>query len=112
MAGTPEIPLQHDMFTGEVVDKRNRRQKKLDKESSQPRQTSMFSLKETVQLGVQARPWLNSLPRPQMVLEREDIRTDEEKERDLLREAEALTGSLFADTFEASEPIADQEAPD
>ena len=63
------------------------------------------------QLGVQARPWLNRLPRPQMVLEREDIRTDEEKERDLLREAEALTGSLFADTFAAVAVAVEPETP-
>jgi hypothetical protein len=111
MIGTPEIPLQHNMFTGVLVDNRNRRQKKLAKKSNQPRQRPMFSLKETVQLGVQARPWLNKLARPQMILEREDTRTDEEKERALLREAEVLTSSLFADTDGTSEAIVDQETP-
>ena len=62
MTGTPEIPLQRDMFTGEMVDNRNRRQKKLDKEVNNPRQQTMFSLGETMQWGVSARPWLKNLP--------------------------------------------------
>jgi hypothetical protein len=103
--------LQHDMFTGQLVDNRSAYRKRQDKTLSLPRQMGMFPLKETVQLGVQARPWLDNLPRPPMVLESQDIRTDQDKERDLLREAESQTADLFADTYGTVVAIIDQEPP-
>ena len=96
MTLTPEtLPLQRDLFTGQLVDNRSPHRKRLDAEQCRPQQMTLISLKETVQPGISARPWLKNLPRPKLELVREDIRTEEEKERDLMREAEALTGSLF-----------------
>jgi hypothetical protein len=97
MTLTPETqPLQREMFTGQLVDNRSRYRKRLDKTLNQPQQMTMFSLKDTVALGVSARPWLKELPPPKLELECEDIRTEEEKERELLREAETLTSAMFA----------------
>lgn len=88
-------PLQFELFSGALVDNRTRAQKRFEKQAGLPHQITMFSLKETCQIGVSARPWLKDLPRPQMVLVGEDPRTEEEKERDLLREAEGLTHQMF-----------------
>jgi hypothetical protein len=103
--------LQRDMFTGRLVDNRSAYRKRQDKALGLPRQMGMFPLKETLQFGVQARPWLNDLPRPQMVLQQQDVRTDEEKERDLLREAEDQTADLFADSYGTVAPVIDPETP-
>lgn len=91
-----EIPLQKDMFSDELVDTRNRAQKSRDRISEQFQQVSMFSTRETVQLGVSLRPWLKDMERPTMTLEILDMRTEEEKERERRREAEALTTPLFS----------------
>lgn len=45
MTGTPEIPLQHDMFSGALADNRNRRRKALEG----------TSVKTTVAFGQNAR---------------------------------------------------------
>ena len=96
MVGAPETPLQHDMFNDKLVDNRSRYQKRKDKTRKQPQQTNMFSLKETVQLGVSAKPWLKDLPASKLELESVDPRTAEEKELDLLREAQKMTHAMFA----------------
>ena len=96
MVGTAEIPLQHDMFSGDLVDNRTRHRKRLDKARKQPQQMTMFSLKDTVQIGVSAKPWLKNLPAPKLELESVDPRTDEERELDLLREAQKMTHAMFA----------------
>ncbi len=102
-----EVPLQRDMFTGELVDNRSRYHKRRDKARSQPTQPLLFSLQETLQIGVSVRPWLKDAPKPKLELVSEDPRTEEEKERDLRREAEALTGNLFANL---PNPNGDKEA--
>jgi hypothetical protein len=89
-------PLQFEMFTGALVDNRTRTQKRFEKQSALPHQMTMFSLKDTVQIGVTARPWLKDLPSSKLELESVDPRTDEEKELDLLREAQELTSTMFA----------------
>jgi hypothetical protein len=94
--GKETTPLQQDMFSGEWIDNRSSYRKRMDRENNQPRQLTMFAAREVIQLGVQARPWLNNLPDYQLTLESEDPRTPEEIERDLLREAEALTVPMFA----------------
>lgn len=101
------MPLQVDMFSGELVDARSRIQKSRNREASQPKQTAMFSARETVQLGVSARPWLKDLARPTLTLEVQDLRTDEEKERDRWREAEALTTPMFVneDSTHDTQPV-------
>lgn len=42
----PEIPRQHDMFTGELVDNRTREQKQRDSEIAIPTQLLMFSQRD------------------------------------------------------------------
>jgi hypothetical protein len=81
-----EVPLQADMFTGELVDNRTRSQKKWAEEQAQPRQAEMFSQRELAQFGVEARPKLPISPKTRIELAMEDRRTEEEKERELLRE--------------------------
>ena len=83
-----EVPLQHDMFTGKLVDTRNRKQKKRAQEAQQPRQTEMFSQREMAQFGVQAHPKIPISPKTRLELALQDMRTEEEKERDFQREVE------------------------
>ena len=89
------MPRQIDMFTGELVDTRTPRQKQLDKEREQPKQTEMFSQREIAQFGVNPRPLLPISPTTKLGLIFEDHRTEEEKEQDRQREAEARTYRLF-----------------
>jgi hypothetical protein len=91
-----EIPLQQDMFTHALVDTRTRTQKSRDRTSQQHQQASMFSARETVQLGVNPRPWLKDMAQPTLILEIQDVRTEEEKEQERRHMAEALTVPLFA----------------
>lgn len=89
------LPLQSDLFTGEWVDTRTRRQKQLDRERGQLRQTEMFSQREVAQFGVRARPQMDVHPgRLRLVME--DPRTPDEKEADLMREAQRLTQPMFS----------------
>lgn len=99
------IPLQHDMFTGDRVDNRTANQKQAEKLATEPKQTEMFKLREVIQPGVRIKPMvdLSTLPRPPLVLVSEDTRTDEEKEADLNREAEANTYKLFANDLDLDE---------
>ena len=91
------LPLQYDLFSRELVDNRSDYQKRKDKVRNAPQQLQMFATPEMVQFGVSARPWLNDAPQPKLVLEIEETRTPEEIERDLMREAEKQTASLFGD---------------
>lgn len=101
-----EISLQTDMFTGALVDARTREQKRGDRQRTSLQQLGMFSARETVRLGECCRPWLRDLPRPVLELEILDLRTDEEKERDLQRQAEALTVPMFS-----VEPVLEPDPP-
>jgi hypothetical protein len=96
------LPLQIDMFTGEQVDNRNAYQKKKDRERTAPQQTQMFSTPDVMQFGVRPksayRDWLEKAKVPDLELVLVDTRTPEEVERDLIREAEKQTLSLFSDT--------------
>ena len=83
-----EVPLQSDMFTGNLVDTRNRKQKKKAKEQEQPKQAEMFSQREMAQFGVQAHPKIPISPKTRLELALQDMRTEEEKERDFQREVE------------------------
>ncbi len=74
------------MFTGDWETKRTR---------NTLHQMNMFTLRETVEIGVNARPWLSQVPSSPLELISEDVRTPEEIERDLMREAEALTSPMF-----------------
>ena len=105
-----ETPLQHDMFSGEVVDARSSYRKRQDKQRQQPIQSEMFSAQETVQIGVNPRPWLKALPAPQMALESQDVRTDEEKAQDWWREAQQQITPMFAE-IEATNSHPQADAP-
>lgn len=83
-----EVPLQSDMFTGELVDTRSNKQKKKAQEAQQPRQTEMFSQREMAQFGVRPNPKLPISPKTRIELMVQDLRTEEERERDFQREVE------------------------
>ena len=91
------MPLQFDMFSGELVDNRTKRQKKRDAEQEQPQQTEMFSAREVGQIGVTARPLIHVSPETKLTLYREDPRTDEEIEQDRQRAAQEQTYQMFAE---------------
>lgn len=93
-----ERPLQKDMFSGEVVDTRSDYRKRQDRQAEKGRQMAMFTARETVQYGVNPRPWLKELAAPSMVLEIQDLRTEEEKERDWWREAQKQITPMFGAT--------------
>jgi transposase InsO family protein len=88
-----EIPLQVDMFTGALVDRRTAAQRQRDAAADKPRQMEMFSQRELAQ----------HVPTPMMplsldtklVLVMEDPRTEGEKEADREREARERTIPLF-----------------
>ena len=88
---TKEILLQVDMFTGELVDNRTRKQKKKAREIQQPKQAEMFSQREMAQFGAKANPKLPLSPKTRIELIMQDLRTEEEKEQDLKREIEKHT---------------------
>ncbi len=81
-----ETLYQSNMFSGDWETKRTR---------NVLHQMSMFSTNETFAFGARVRPYLSEAARPTLALISEDVRTPEEIERDLIREAEARTVSLF-----------------
>ena len=83
-----EVPFQVDMFSGDLVDTRTRKQKKKAVEREQPRQAEMFSQREMAQFGVRANPKIPLSPKTRLELALQDMRTEEEKERDFQREVE------------------------
>ena len=94
---TKEVPLQTDMFSGDLVDNRTRKQKKKAKEQQRPKQTEMFSQREMAQFGVNPRPQLPLSPKTHIELMMEDHRTEEEKAAAIQREAEKRNYRLFED---------------
>ena len=97
---SPEISLQHDLFTGELVDNRTQRQKQADRNRELPQQAELFSAREVAQFGVRARPQIPLAPGTSLVLVSEDPRTPEEKERDAQRAAEERTEPMFGEGLE------------
>lgn len=75
---TKEVPLQFDLFSGELVDNRTAKQKRLDKEQEKSQQVLMFSQREMAQFGVNPRPKLPISPKTRLELMVEDHRTEEE----------------------------------
>jgi hypothetical protein len=73
-----EVSLQFDLFSGELVDNRTARQKRLDREQEKPQQALMFSQREMAQFGVNPRPKLPISPKTRLELMVEDHRTEEE----------------------------------
>lgn len=101
--GKEGTPLQHDMFSGELVDTRTRRQKRQDKDRQQPKQIEMFSQREVAQFGVKAHPLMPLSSNTRLLLIPEDPRTDEEIEQDRQRAAEKRTFQMFGDAQSAGE---------
>jgi hypothetical protein len=83
-----EVPLQVDMFSGELVDTRTRKQRKQEKERQKPVQTEMFSQREMAQFGVRANPQIPISPKTRIELALQDLRSQEEKEEARQREIE------------------------
>jgi hypothetical protein len=107
-----EAALQYDMFTGQLVDNRTSAQKAADKERSEPRQQEMFPQREIAQFGVRAHRYFSLSPHTRLMLVSEDPRTEEEKERDIQKAAEALTTPLFAEPAQATKtPVVNLPAP-
>ncbi len=75
---TKEVPLQFDLFSGELVDNRTAKQRRLDREQERPQQALMFSQREMAQFGVNPRPKLPISPKTRLELMVEDHRTEEE----------------------------------
>lgn len=104
------LPLQFDLFSGELVDTRSDTQKKKDRERTTPQQMQMFKTPEMVQFGSRTksvyRDWLDNSTAPPLVLQMIETRTPEEIERDLMREAEKLMTPMFTE-----EPPAEVEEP-
>jgi hypothetical protein len=100
---SPEIPRQHNMFTGEWDDNRTLRQKRLDEERGKLKQMEMFPQREIAQFGVNAHPLMPLPSNTKLILISEDPRTDEETERDIQRAAEEHTRQMFGDKPELPE---------
>jgi hypothetical protein len=75
-----EVPLQVDMFTGELVDTRTRKQKKKTAEQEKPKQAELFSQREMAQFGVNPRPQIPISPKTRIELALQDMRTEEEQD--------------------------------
>jgi preprotein translocase subunit SecF len=75
-----EVPLQVDMFSGELIDTRTRKQKKREAEIKKPVQTEMFSQRELAQFGVRANPQIPISPKTRIELALQDLRSEAEKE--------------------------------
>ncbi|MCL4878515.1 MAG: hypothetical protein KJ064_17780 [Anaerolineae bacterium] len=103
MAGV-ENPHQYQMFTGELVDNRTRSQKQTDQQRANPQQARMFSQRDMAQFGVNARPLFSLSPRMLLPMMLEDPRTEEEIERDRMKEAQRLTVPLFPHHEDATTP--------
>jgi hypothetical protein len=86
-----EVPLQFDMFSGELVDTRTSQQKLRAMQQEQPRQIEMFSQRELAQFGVKANPKLSLSVKTRLELVMKDPRSEEEIARDLQREIEGRT---------------------
>lgn len=105
-----EVPFQADMFTGELIDTRSKRQKQKDKEREQFVQAEMFSQREIAQFGVKANPKLPLSPKTRIELAIQDPRTEAEKEQDMLREIEKHTYPMTGIRDDAGEPeVGDEE---
>ncbi len=98
MGSKSEVPLQIDLFTGDLKDTRTRKQKRAAKQAEGYQQGELFSQKDLAQFGVRSKPELPAITRNgqpvKMELEFQDPRTDEQKELDRQKAAEDLTHPL------------------
>ena len=91
---SPEVPLQYDL-TGELLDNRTPKQKRLARQANGWQQAEMFSQRELAQFGVKAHPRMSITPQTRVELIREDPRSEEEKEAGRQREIESRTYRMF-----------------
>lgn len=89
--------LQLNLFTGDLDDRRTRKQRQADRARELPKQTEMFSQREIAQFGVKANPHIPLSGNVKLLLIPEDPRTPEEVERDVQRQAERNTRPMFSD---------------
>ncbi len=101
MAKEGESALQLDLFTGESVDNRTPKQKRLAREQDKPEQAMMFSQRDMAQFGVEAHPKLPLSPKTRLELMIEDHRTEEEKAAAIQEEALKQNYRLFEEAPEA-----------
>jgi hypothetical protein len=80
-----EFYHQSDLFSGELVDNRTAKQKRLAQGREMPRQAELFPQRVLAQFGVEAHPKLSLSPQSSLKLEIQDPRRPEEKEQDLKR---------------------------
>lgn len=97
------VPLQYNLFSGELVDNRTPGQKRADQVRQQPQQLEMFSQRELAQY-VNPHPQMDAPPGALLLL-MQDIRTEAEVERDLLLSAELLTIPLFESLAAPPSPL-------
>ncbi len=90
-----ESVLQYSLFSADLVDNRTRTQKQADKQRQQPQQTEMFHAPEIAHFGVNAHPLLPLSPHMLLPMMREDPRTEEEIEAEMMKAALDLTAPLF-----------------
>lgn len=102
MAKEGEPALQLDLFTGESVDNRTPKQKRLAREQDKPEQAMMFSQRDMAQFGVEAHPKLPISPKTRIELMIEDHRTEEEKKAAIQVEALKQNYRLFEEVPEAA----------
>ena len=103
---TKEVPLQFDLFSGELVDNRTAKQRRLDREQGRPQQALMFSQREMAQFGVNPRPKLPISPKTRLELMVEDHRTEEEIAAAIQEEALKQNYRLFeGDEVEEAAPL-------
>ena len=95
MAKEGESALQLDLFTGESVDNRTPKQKRLAREQDKPEQAMMFSQRDMAQFGVNPRPLLPISPKTRLELMVEDHRSEEEIEAAIQAEALKQNYRLF-----------------
>ena len=78
MAIEGEPAFQLDLFSGEPVDNRTAKQKRLAQEQERPQQAMMFSQRDMAQFGVDAHPKIPLSDHTTLGLLFEDHRTEEE----------------------------------
>jgi hypothetical protein len=88
--------FQFDLFSGDLVDNRTARQKRLAREQDKPQQALMFSQREMAQFGVDPHPKLSISPKTRLELMIEDHRTEEEIAAAIQEEALKQNYRLFA----------------
>jgi hypothetical protein len=109
-------PLQHTLFTSELVDNRSSAQKRRDREADAGQQVQMFRTPEMVQLEGRKpnlyREWVNQAQVVPLILESSDVPDDDEQEQERQREAEALTVPMFGEPSPTpSLPISPNHVP-